>query len=47
MCLDRLAELVATGEAEAPGTEPTDEWRDHYDRYVAAGVPSGAEVPGG
>jgi uncharacterized protein YndB with AHSA1/START domain len=47
VCLDRLAELVATGQAKAPSTEPTDEWREHYDRYVAAGVPSGAEVPGG
>jgi uncharacterized protein YndB with AHSA1/START domain len=45
VCLDRLAELVDTGGAEAPGTEPTDEWRAHYDRYVAAGMPSGAEVP--
>jgi uncharacterized protein YndB with AHSA1/START domain len=45
VCLDRLGELVDTGGAEAPGTEPTDEWRAHYDRYLAAGVPSGADVP--
>ncbi len=47
VCLDRLAELLGTGESEAPGTDPSDEWRGHYDRYVAAGVPSGAPVPGG
>ena len=47
VCLDRLAEVVNTGRADAPTSEPTDEWRGHYERYVAAGVPSGAEVPGG
>ena len=40
------AELVDTGGAEAPGTEPTDEWRGHYDRYVAAGVPVGGAGAG-
>jgi len=47
LCLDRLEQLVATGDAQAPGTEPTDEWRAHYEHYLAAGMPSGAEVPGG
>jgi len=47
VCLDRLDELVSAGSAEAPGTEPTDEWREHYDRYVEAGMPAGAAVPGG
>ena len=46
MCLAELDRLLAGESAEAPGTGATPEWRELYDKYVAAGLPSGAEVPG-
>jgi uncharacterized protein YndB with AHSA1/START domain len=46
MCLAELDRLLAGEPAEAPGTGATPEWRELYDKYVAAGLPSGAEVPG-
>jgi uncharacterized protein YndB with AHSA1/START domain len=45
--LQELIRLLAGEEVTPPGMEPTPEWRDLYDEYVAAGTPSGAEVPGG
>ena len=47
VCLDRLAERLAGGEPEAPGSGATDEWRAHYDEYIRRGVPSGAPIPTG
>ena len=46
MCLAELDRLLAGETAEAPGIGATPEWRELYDKYVAAGLPSGAEVPG-
>jgi hypothetical protein len=31
----------------APGSDPTDEWRSHYDRYTREGLPTGAAIPDG
>jgi len=44
-----LAALDALARGEHPGTPPagpTPVWREYYDGYLAAGVPSGAPVPG-
>ena len=46
LCLTEMDRLLAGEDAEAPGIGVTPEWRALYDKYVAAGVPSGAEVPG-
>ena len=46
MCLTQLDLLLAGENPEAPGIGATPEWRDLHDKYVAAGLPSGAEVPG-
>ena len=46
MCLAELDRLLASEAAEAPGIGATPAWRELYDKYVAAGLPSGAEVPG-
>ena len=45
-CLTELDRLLAGEDAKAPGIGATPEWRELYDKYVAAGLPSGAEVPG-
>jgi uncharacterized protein YndB with AHSA1/START domain len=45
-CLTELDRLLAGEAAEAPGIGATPEWRALYDKYVTAGLPSGAEVPG-
>ncbi len=41
VCLDALGTP-----AGAPTSTPTADWRARYDAYLAAGVPSGAVVPG-
>ena len=46
VCLDRLAQHVSGGAAEAPGSQPTDEWRGYSDEYDRRGLPVGAEIPG-
>ena len=45
VCLDVLERRTAGEPATAPGPRPTAEWQEHYDHYVAAGVPAGAPVP--
>ena len=46
VCLDALQSRLAGGhDGPAPGG-PTPEWREHYDHYVAAGLPAGAAVAG-
>jgi hypothetical protein len=47
VCLDRLAQRLASGAGDAPGPEPTGEWAEHYEAYQRRGVPAGAPVPGG
>jgi uncharacterized protein YndB with AHSA1/START domain len=45
VCLDRLARVLTGEQTQAPGTEPTDEWRVHYAEYQERGLPAGAPVP--
>ena len=46
VCLDGLEHHLGGAETEAPGDEPTDEWRGVYERYAARGFPTGAAIPG-
>jgi uncharacterized protein YndB with AHSA1/START domain len=45
VCLDRLAEHLGGAAAQAPGSEPTADWRAHYEEYQRRGLPAGAPVP--
>jgi uncharacterized protein YndB with AHSA1/START domain len=46
VCLDRLSDLLSGDAGEAPGTEATSEWSEHYEAYQRRGVPAGAPIPG-
>lgn len=46
VCLAELDKHVAGYVAAGPHAGTAESWREHYDRYVAAGLPSGAEIPG-
>jgi len=46
VCLDRLESLLSGDPGEAPGTEATSEWSEHYEKYRRRGVPAGAGIPG-
>ena len=46
VCLDRLGDHLGGADAHAPTSEPTGEWRAHYDEYRRRGLPEGAPVPG-
>ena len=46
VCLDRLESQLSGAAGEAPGTEATSEWSEHYEEYQRRGVPAGAPVPG-
>jgi uncharacterized protein YndB with AHSA1/START domain len=46
VCLAELAKHVSGGTAEGPHSESAEAWRPLYDDYVAAGMPSGAPIPG-
>jgi uncharacterized protein YndB with AHSA1/START domain len=46
VCLDRLETWLGGGDAVAPGSDATDEWRGHYEEYQRLGLPVGAPVPG-
>lgn len=45
VCLDSLETALAGAQTSAPGSEPTAEWRDHYEEYERRGLPTGAPVP--
>jgi len=45
VCLDQLERHVDGGEGDAPGAEPTPEWRGLYEEYQRRGLPAGAPVP--
>jgi hypothetical protein len=45
-CLDELEKRLAGTPATAPGTSPTEEWREHYEEYTRRGMPTGAPIPG-
>jgi uncharacterized protein YndB with AHSA1/START domain len=47
VCLDRLEQQLTGAPTNAPGSDPTAEWRAHYDAYARQGLPTGAELPGG
>jgi uncharacterized protein YndB with AHSA1/START domain len=46
VCLDRLSAALDGDAVTAPGSEPTGEWRGHYEEYQRRGLPVGAPVPG-
>ena len=46
LCLDGLERRLAGAPTAAPGTGPTDEWREHYEKYAQRGMPTGAPIPG-
>jgi len=45
VCLDRLEAALAGEDAAGPSSEPTAEWRGHYEEYERRGLPTGAHVP--
>jgi uncharacterized protein YndB with AHSA1/START domain len=47
VCLDRLERSLGGEDTAAPGSEPTGEWREHYEEYERRGLPTGAPVPSG
>ncbi|MEU3191849.1 SRPBCC family protein [Streptomyces sp. NPDC006992] len=47
VCLDELVKLLSGGTPSGPHDGTATDWRGRYDAYVAAGMPSGAPVPGG
>lgn len=46
VCLAELDKHVAGLPAGGPHGSGAESWREHYAQYVAAGLPSGAPVPG-
>ena len=47
VCLAELEKHLAEIAADGPHSGTAESWRRHYDSYVAAGLPSGAWIPGG
>ncbi len=47
VCLAELDKHVAGLVAGGPHGSTAESWREHYADYVAAGLPSGAAIPGG
>jgi uncharacterized protein YndB with AHSA1/START domain len=45
VCLHQLDRLVSGTVAGGPHATDAQDWRPIYDAYVAAGLPSGAEIP--
>lgn len=46
VCLAELGKHVSGTTAEGPHGESAEPWRPLYEEYVAAGMPSGAPIPG-
>jgi uncharacterized protein YndB with AHSA1/START domain len=46
VCLDRLEASLAGADTAGPSSDPTAEWRGHYEEYERRGLPTGAHVPG-
>jgi uncharacterized protein YndB with AHSA1/START domain len=46
VCLDTLERHLDGGRDDADHTGVTPEWKTLYEKYTAAGVPSGAVIPG-
>jgi uncharacterized protein YndB with AHSA1/START domain len=47
VCLAELGKYLAGKLAGGPHSETPKSWREHYEDYVAAGMPSGAHIPAG
>lgn len=47
VCLAELDKRLAGAEAHGPHSATAESWQRHYDEYVAAGMPTGAPIPGG
>src|SRR5215472_7506868 len=45
VCLAELDKHVAGGVTGGPHSDTAESWREHYDSYIASGMPSGAEIP--
>jgi uncharacterized protein YndB with AHSA1/START domain len=46
VCLAELDKQLCDGSADGPHSATAEPWQEHYAAYVAAGVPSGAPIPG-
>ncbi|MGI8329280.1 SRPBCC family protein [Actinomadura scrupuli] len=46
VCLAELGKHLAGERADGPHSPTAEPWQAHFDAYVAAGMPSGAPVPG-
>ncbi|MBO8195607.1 SRPBCC family protein [Streptomyces oryzae] len=46
VCLEELGKLLSGGTPSGPHDASASDWQARYDAYVAAGMPSGAPVPG-
>jgi hypothetical protein len=46
VCLAELDKLIADRQPDGPHSDTAQPWQPHYDAYVAAGLPSGAKIPG-
>jgi hypothetical protein len=46
VCLAELDKVLAGRHAEGPHSASAQPWQPLYDAYIAAGLPSGAEIPG-
>jgi uncharacterized protein YndB with AHSA1/START domain len=47
VCLAELGKLLAGQAADGPHSTTAEPWQEHYAAFVAAGMPSGAALPGG
>ncbi|MDR2987755.1 MAG: SRPBCC family protein [Nocardiopsaceae bacterium] len=47
LCLRELTRRMDGQETGGPHSDAAESWRQHYDDYVAAGMPSGAWIPSG
>jgi hypothetical protein len=45
ICLDRLEQHLGGAATRSPTSEPTPDWRVHYEEYQRRGLPAGAPVP--
>ena len=46
VCLAELEKHLRGDPADGPHSAAAEPWQEHYAAYVAAGVPSGAPIPG-
>jgi hypothetical protein len=46
VCLAELDKLLRGDVADGPHSDTAEPWREHYDAYIADGMPHGADNPG-